>query len=58
MQLLDPEGAEDLFTRIEAAIEISERAIEECKKALNTFDFLRRYPQPAGRPDSVVKIGR
>jgi len=42
-QLLTSNELEDRGSAIRSAVNLNERAIDECKKALNTIDFLHRY---------------
>jgi len=45
-QLLTSNELEDRGSAIRSAVNLNERAIDECKKALNTIDFLHRYRNP------------
>jgi hypothetical protein len=44
-------GLEQRWLLFRSAIDLNAKAIDECRKALNTIDFLRRYqgPKPLGR---------
>ena len=43
-QLLTSKELDDRSSAVRSAVELNERAIDECRKALNTIDFLRRIP--------------
>ena len=45
-QMLDSNEAGNLGAAFNAALDLNRKAIDECKKALNTIDFLRRYHDP------------
>ena len=37
-----------------SALELNSRAIEECRRALNTLDFIRRYTKPDPEPPKAI----
>ena len=42
-QVFETNETDDRTIKLESAIQLNERAIDECRKAINTIDFLRRY---------------